>query len=477
MIPLAESGKRYYALLTALVAVICWVIPARSSLWLDETGTYWAAKDGIREAVQRALFFSGGSPAYYLLAWPAVKLGGGSEIAMRFPSMLAMGLAVWLLYRLGARLIDPGTGAVAAVVFASMRYPAFAASDARPYALALLILIAHVLTLLRWVESGRPADAALSAVLAALTVYVHVLFAAGLVVPALWALWLSRRAAALLVMWTATAALLIPMAVWTYRYGQSGSHSWASNPGLKDLFAIIAPPSLVISLAAVLLLGYLGSSAAPARWPAVKPVTAMLAAWTLFTPVTFFLISRLTPDKILVDRYALSSAPATALLAACIIRSFPPPLLQRVMAAALVWIAISAEIWVDKFQHGEQDWRGAMAAERAAAGGTNVPFLVQSGFVEAVGSREMNDPRLRDVLFAPQIRYPPAGRIVRLPYGYDEAFLDDVAQNLLSGTDRFLLCGIPEVKSHLLVRLASRKPAVQPLGDFGAVHLWMFQLH
>src|SRR5256885_5072924 len=86
-----------------------WISPLGSSLWLDEAVSYWVVKDGLLEAVDRGLRYQW-SPAYDVILWLAVGLGGAREIALPLPPPVGAAGAAPLLYRLGLRLLDRGTG-------------------------------------------------------------------------------------------------------------------------------------------------------------------------------------------------------------------------------------------------------------------------------------------------------------------------------------------------------------------------------
>src|SRR3972149_4827094 len=53
--------------------------------------------------LDRAVEFQSMAPTYYVVAWAARLVGGTSEIALRMPSVLAMGLGLDLPYRPGGR--------------------------------------------------------------------------------------------------------------------------------------------------------------------------------------------------------------------------------------------------------------------------------------------------------------------------------------------------------------------------------------
>lgn len=122
----------------ALAALVrLWIVPLGSSLSLDEFGTWWASDGGLGEILSRARLFPQSVP-YVVIVFLERALGGSGEISLRVPSLLAAGLAAYVLYRLGAELVDRETGLLAAGIFVGFRPIAFAAGDARPYAFAVL---------------------------------------------------------------------------------------------------------------------------------------------------------------------------------------------------------------------------------------------------------------------------------------------------------------------------------------------------
>jgi mannosyltransferase len=138
-----------YLLAILILMVALWLLPLRRSLWVDEAGTYWTIKDGLQETLHRALRYQGQSPLYYVLTWLTLAAGGRSEWTLRLPSILAAGGAAFLLYRLGVLLFDRQTGLMAVIALVGLRGVVFAATNARPYALGLLLLVGAALALVR----------------------------------------------------------------------------------------------------------------------------------------------------------------------------------------------------------------------------------------------------------------------------------------------------------------------------------------
>src|ERR1700751_3737027 len=72
---------------------------------------------------------------YYRIPQLSQSLFGFSEISYRIPSVLLMGIAIFLIARLAARLINPQAAWFAVFACLSMRGFNDQAADARPYAL------------------------------------------------------------------------------------------------------------------------------------------------------------------------------------------------------------------------------------------------------------------------------------------------------------------------------------------------------
>jgi len=177
-----------------------------------------------------------------------------SEIALRLPSTFALAWAVLLLYRLGSELFDHRIGLLAAIGFALHPGVAFAASDARPYAIALAFTVASVLALVRWLRHGRLLDAASYVLATTVMIYAHYLFGVMLLVHAVYALWPARPrgpvspralciAAGLLVV--AVAPLTLQLVSIARR---SADFSFAPEASLALLLRVLAPTIIPFSI-------------------------------------------------------------------------------------------------------------------------------------------------------------------------------------------------------------------------------------
>ena len=69
------------------------------------------------------------------LAWVVVRLFGYGELALRLPSAIAMAVAAVFVAALGRRLVSPGAGLAAGLLFAVIPDISLYGQDARSYAM------------------------------------------------------------------------------------------------------------------------------------------------------------------------------------------------------------------------------------------------------------------------------------------------------------------------------------------------------
>ena len=475
--------KRDFAFLLGLATVELWVVPMFTSLWLDETATFWVIKDGLLKAVDRSMYWAGQSPVYYATAWLALVLGGRHEVVLRLPSLLALGLAAVLFYKLAERLFDRTTARLAVLALVCSEPVAYAAADARPYALGLCALVASALLLAAWLDTARLRYGIGYTAAVALAIYTHCFLATALAVLGVWALCRARSerrvpVRGLLAAWVAAGILVIPLVSQILRfYRGRAAHSFAAVPTFRDMLGSLAPPVLVASVAVGFLLAWLISPQLKRGSSVPRHAVLLAAGWAIAPPLACFAVSVLTHVEIFVPRYYIGCQPGLALLVGWLIRSCATNAGQRLVAATMV---IGALAGFGSFHHDSENWSEAMRTVRSVVGSAPVPVLVASGFVEASDPRALDDPKLREVLFAPLEIYPPAGNVVRLPYRLNEEsiqYLERILPAALDRQDRFLFVGRFEGRSFepwLSGWLAARGFQSKSLGNFGTVSVYLF---
>src|SRR5947209_8422998 len=140
-------------ILLGAAVVKLWLLPLASGFWLDETGTFWVIKGGFSGIAPRCLLWTAQSPLYSFIVWAAAKVGGMHEPVLRLPSTLASAAGAYILFQLGRKLLNARAALVAVLLFVCAEPVAFAAADARPYAIATTVALAAMLMLVRWCET------------------------------------------------------------------------------------------------------------------------------------------------------------------------------------------------------------------------------------------------------------------------------------------------------------------------------------
>lgn len=442
----------------ALAALVrLWIVPLRSSLSLDEFGTWWASDGGLGEILSRTQLFPQSVP-YVAIVWLERALGGSGEISLRLPSLLAAGLAAYFLYRLGAELVDRETGLLAAGIFAGFRPIAFAAGDARPYAFALLAATGAFWMLVRWLERGRAADAVAYTLLATAAVYFQYLFATMFLVHAAYAIrrWRRREpgravsATSMACVAAAIAVLSVPAATWVLALARDRSaHAFAAMPNAQALVSSLVPAEALAALAASLGVGWLLGLVLGARrsrgpiWSRPKGLPDslwLLALWALLPAPVLFVASRATGTSVFVSRYMLWMIPGQALLMAWALRGLKlEPVRSRlaVVAGSLILIALARG---QNVTHTNEDWRGAVAAMNAVNG--DHPALLSGTYTESRTLDWLRSGPHADFLGAPLAYYPAAGPVIPLPLNFGpeaEAYVEELLRTRLASSERFAL--------------------------------------
>jgi hypothetical protein len=427
-----DVPKEHFHLLTGvlfLLAGLLWLPPLGSSLWLDETGSFWIVQGGFGQTIHRALESSGSIP-YFVVLWLAKTVGGTSEIVLRIPSVVAMGVATYLLYLLGRRLFDRETGLLGAIVFVASGRIVFAAGDARPYAMALMALIASYLFLVRWLDEGRSLDAVLYVAFSVLTIATHYLIALALLPQVAYAL--RRRSSRSTPVPTkhlffAGAAITIfalsvlpnLISLWSARADHvTGVYVTPGTVG-----GMLVPTTVIISALIAALAGrYFG----PFSVHVVRgepSAILLLGGWFLFPAIALFAVSLLTSAQLLGGKYFLSIVTAAALILGWGLRAVSPYRLRQIAVTAFALLSVGGLI---SFHHiyapdglGSDDWRAAASAERTVAESANTPVLFRPGFSEANDFAWLSDPKNRSQLLTPLAPYPMKGTIIPLPSDFN----------------------------------------------------------
>jgi mannosyltransferase len=310
------------------------------SYWRDEAATMTATARPFGALLRMMGNVDAVHGVYYMVMWVVVRLGGTGEVATRLPSVLAMACAAAVVAALGRRLVSPGAGLAAGLLFAVLPQISLYAQDAREYAFITALAATGSYLLVRAMTTtgrrrGWMAGYAVSlGAMGLLNVFRLLLVAAHAITVALawrragWAAGWSggpggavRAGRSLAVAWLggAAGAFVIASPVLALGFAQRGTLSWLTTPHLvstvEGLRKLIGPIAMVVALVLAAVIGtMLAASDGRERLRAVWPpeLFALSLPWLVLPPVVLIGVSYLSP--VYTFRYVLFCAPAAALL-------------------------------------------------------------------------------------------------------------------------------------------------------------------
>jgi hypothetical protein len=474
------SAAAITAVVLALAIGLFWVVPMRSSLWLDETGTVWAIRGTLRETIARAFYPGQPSVLFSVVTWLVVAVGGLHEITLRVPSLVAAVIAALGVYWLVRRFGDASQSLLATALFATYGTVAFAAADARPYAPALMAVVWAMLLLVRWCETGRAVFGIAWAAAAVLGVYFHYLAATMLPVFIFYVIRQDRlrrpSRAGLLGMSALLCVLLLALLphaaqLWRMRV----EHSFAGMPELRDVIDAL----VYYRLAAGILVGtvvarLLYPDFEVRRQRLFTRAHSFLASWYLFPVLSLLVLSLFSEAKMFVPRYYLWGVPGLAILTASALSAVHPLSARRVMGLVVLLAFCARRFPAGDAGHGGENWRGALSAAKASMAQTGATLLLRSGFPEmplvGVGESSMDDP-----LMAPLAMYPVAGKAVLVPCWLQDADrrrLEEIVSGLVDRRSPFVFVSPnngPPTDVWLLGRVSGQTYRVANLGSFAGM--------
>jgi mannosyltransferase len=319
-----------------MLALGLWGITG-ASYWRDEAATMTAVQRPFGELLRMTGHVDAVHGVYYMVMWAVVRLGGTGEVATRLPSVLAMACAAAAVAALGRRLVSPGAGLAAGLLFAVLPQISLYAQDAREYAFITALaatgsyLLVRAMTTVGRRRGWMVGYAVCLGVMGLLNVFSLLLVGAHAITVALawrragwtagWSGGSVRGGRSLAVAWLsgAAGAFVIASPVLALGFAQRGTLSWLTTPHLvgtvEGLRKLIGPASMVVALVLAAVIGTMlaasgGRERLRAAWP--PELFALSLPWLVLPPVVLIGVSYLSP--VYTFRYVLFCAPAAALL-------------------------------------------------------------------------------------------------------------------------------------------------------------------
>lgn len=232
------SGTRWPWLWTAGVIAatlvgfgLCLYQIDAKSIWIDEGSSVSFAKMSWA-TLWRAIANEEGALGFYYVILKLWLTLGDSELMLRLPSAIFATLSIPFVYAIGARVWSHGAGLGAAVLLATNAFFVRYGQEARPYALALFLVVVATYVFVRANEKNSWAWWATYAVAGALAAYAH-LHSSFVIAGHATTLFLlpdvRARLPRAVTAYIAMLALLIPMALFVIT-GDKGQIDWLPEP-------------------------------------------------------------------------------------------------------------------------------------------------------------------------------------------------------------------------------------------------------
>jgi hypothetical protein len=170
--------------------------------------------------------------------------------------------------------------------------------------------------------------------------------------------------------------------------------------------------------------------------------------------------------------------PAQALLLGGLVSSIGSVRARKILLVAIVLTAAFTQGEMSFASHGNENWRAIMQTVGREAG-DRYPVVLVGGFVESTTFAVMRDPKLREVQFAPELKYGEPKRAIHIPISMSRADMGefDKIVDQLRVEKKFFLVTENFDRSYemwLLGKLGANWRTEEVSGPFGAVLVLRF---
>ncbi len=480
----APSDRRDpLAVVCAAILVVTGALAAARlfrSPWVDEMTTLWESDGSLTEVLDRHVAFESNGPLYTVTMWIWGNVGGHNVTMLRIPSLIACALAVLVVFRLARELDGSRTAWVAATMLALNETIFFAATDARPYGLALLATTVANTEAIRWARTGKRRHGTFAALAAALALNLHLLTGFGLLaLPYFLGTGLRHRTISAKEAGRATlvGALALTPLVPQLIINMSNATKYNAERPLEwstQVSFLLTGSVLAAGLAALALGRVPRARPGLARWQVYG-----LALWMLAGVTVPFLVASYAEVDVFLPRYLVwTLPPASLLFAAGVTR-----LVRPVAAIAAVGVACALVLPLRVVQVDESySWETAVSWVNASTDSTSTAVLIapqhvmgknREFFLDDDGEWIFEDAESLLWVNPLEAAHPLTADSYGLPYAatsWGQDYLDAVLANRVVGAETVVLIGSYGLEeSHYAASFRSRLTAMgyveQPTPD------------
>ena len=338
----------------------------RESLWFDESLSVAVAHLDWKSLWNLLSRFEGNMALYYGLLHLWINFGE-SEFVVRSLSTLAGLMAVPSIYALGRRLFGAKAGLIGAMLLATNTFHIKYSQEARGYALVVLLVILSSFFFVRAIEDQSVSNWVGYVLTSVCAVYSH--FFAVLVIGAQLislAVFLPRNVPwkRLLVSLSMIGSLLLPVAMFVMRNGNSSRLGWIPPPTLYGVYSLFfysfagggrllfLAYSVLCTVAALLAVrAWLHHRASFETWH-----YALLLTWLVFPMAATLAVSLRSP--VFLDKYLIICLPPLVLLASVGLSQIRHRGLLAGCLLVLLILSARRVFFTHKVIE-KEDWRGA----------------------------------------------------------------------------------------------------------------------
>lgn len=409
------------------LAGLYWLSKCGSSLSLDETITYWVVQDGFKNAICRAIHYQGPGPFHYIIVWLFVQIGGASEIVLRLPSILSCFLLCIVLFRFSCKIFDRSSAFLVVIVFLCLDETFTYFVIARPYALALLLLVSSTYTFYCWIESNERRQKFFYIFFSTLTSYSHCVFTAILIVHLIYLCyrwkWIKDRPMPaiheIIKVYFYIAVLISPGAYELMLITERKNIlSFVAAPSAIDLIQSLVKPYFIISLiSGALATWIITKNIYIDRFTIRRDLLVLLLSWYLLPSLLVFLYSSVSGASIFAPRYYSWGLPALSLLLGKGLSLIKPARSKRIMLIILFGLMLVYGGIQSPFN---ENWSSAIAYAKKRSRGSNIPVVAYTGLVESRDTSWVIHPERRKYLLSPFAAYRLDKEPFLLPATFDQ---------------------------------------------------------